>query len=85
MFFLNSIYNLLETITKYALTELYDESEIKRKLMELAVLYELDDIDEEEYAILEEKLLIRLREAREYNKMLEEDENEDDESENENE
>ena len=79
MFFLNSLYNLLEKITEYALNELYNEKEIKRKIMELAVLYELNEIDEDEYDRLEKKLLAQLREAREYNKRREEEEGEEEE------
>ena len=79
MFFLNSLYNLLEKITEYALNELYDEKEIKRKIMELAVLFELNEIDENEYDRLEKKLLAQLREAREYNKRMKEEESEEDE------
>ena len=84
MFFLNSLYNLLEKITEYAMDELYDEKEIKRKIMELAVLYELNEMDADEYENLERKLLAQLREAREYNnrrKEEEEDEEEEEDSE----
>jgi hypothetical protein len=66
MFFLNSLYGLLEKITEYALNELYDEQEIKRRIMELAVRYELNEIGEEEYDRQEKKLLAQLRAAREY-------------------
>lgn len=66
MFFLNSLYNLLEKITEYALNELYDEQEIKRRIMELAVRYELNEIGEEEYDEQEKKLLAQLKAAREY-------------------
>jgi len=81
MFFLNSLYSLLETITEYALNELFDEQEIKRKIMELTVLYELNEIGEDEYERLEKKLLAQLREAREYNlrKQREEEEEEEEE------
>ena len=68
MFFLNSLYGLLEKITEYALNELYDEKQIKKKLRELATLYELGEIDEMEYDLREKKLLKQLREAREYNR-----------------
>lgn len=77
MFFINSLFNLLEKITEYALDELYDEKEIKRKIMELAVQYELHEIDEFEYDTMEIKLLAQLREAREYHARLEEEDEED--------
>ena len=49
------------------MNELYDEQEIKRRIMELAVRYELNEIGEEEYDAMEKKLLAQLRAAREYN------------------
>lgn len=84
MFFLNSLYGLLEKITEYALNELYNEKEIKRKIMELAVLFELNEIDEAEYDRIEKILLAQLREARAYNDRMRkmeasEDEYEEDE------
>ncbi len=67
MFILKSLYDFLEKITEYALNELYDEQEIKRRIMELAVRYELNEIGEEEYDAMEQKLLAQLKAAREYN------------------
>ena len=40
--------------------ELYDEQNIKEKLMELQMKLEMEEISEEEYKIREEELLARL-------------------------
>ena len=81
MFIIDGIYKLLETVYEYAEKELYDEDTLKKKLMELHVLFELGDVDETEYDELEEKLLEQLRIAREYNaeKKREMEDDDDDE------
>lgn len=68
MFFMNTIINLMETIHDYVIKEMYDEQTIKKKIMELQVLYEIGDVGEEEYQQEEKKLLDQLRKAREYNR-----------------
>ncbi|RCX12522.1 gas vesicle protein GvpG [Anaerobacterium chartisolvens] len=79
MFIFKNLYNLVETITDYALKELYDEQALKKKLMDLALLYEMGGVNEAEFEVLEQKLLKQLRAAREYNRVQagEAEENED--------
>ncbi len=69
MFIFKNLYNLVETITDYALKELYDEQALKKKLMDLALLYEMGGVSEAEFEELEQKLLKQLRAAREYNRV----------------
>jgi hypothetical protein len=46
--------------------ELTDDSSIKQELMELHMLHELGDIDDHEYGVQEARLMLRLREVREW-------------------
>lgn len=47
---------LFERIRDYAYNEMYDVDEIKNALKENRLLYEFEEIDEEEYKKTEEKL-----------------------------
>jgi hypothetical protein len=60
----------LGQVQKVAETELTDDSEIKRELMELQLRLELDEIDEAEYKRAEDGLMQRLREVREWRERL---------------
>jgi hypothetical protein len=46
--------------------ELVDDSSIKQELMELHMRLELGDIDDSEYAAEESRLMVRLREVRDW-------------------
>jgi hypothetical protein len=59
---------LAKQIAEQAEHELYDESAVRKALMELEQRYDLDEISEEEYTQSEEALLERLRTIDEYNK-----------------
>jgi hypothetical protein len=54
-----------EKIAEQAENELYDADKIRGKLMELELLYDMDQICEEEYLEAEEALLERLKIIRE--------------------
>ncbi len=54
----------LDQVQKVVETELTDDSPIKQELMELQMLLELGDIDDEEYAQREARLMQQLREVR---------------------
>src|SRR5687767_5787657 len=54
----------LEKVQTVVETELTDDSPIKQELMELQMLLELGDIDDEEYALREARLMQQLREVR---------------------
>lgn len=54
----------LDQVQKVVETELTDDSPIKQELMELQMLLELGDIDDEEYAHREARLMQQLREVR---------------------
>lgn len=56
---------LLEKITEMAEAELTDESRIKEDLLLIQMLYETDQITEEEYQKREAELLERLTQVRE--------------------
>jgi hypothetical protein len=50
--------------------ELTDDSSVKQELMELNMRLELGDIDDEQYAAEEARLMTRLREVREWRERL---------------
>src|SRR5687767_15964952 len=54
----------LEKVQTVVETELTDDSPIKQELMELQMLVELGDIDDEEYARREARLMQQLHEVR---------------------
>lgn len=56
---------VIQQIIKRAQEELYDPHKVKRELLELQLLYEADEIGEEEYIAREAELLERLRAIRE--------------------
>jgi hypothetical protein len=56
----------LEQVQTVVETELTDDSPIKQELMELQMLLELGDIDDEEYARREARLMQQLREVRDW-------------------
>jgi len=58
---------VFKEIHKRAIAELYDESGIQKKLIELHMAYDLGEIEEQDYAELENQLIERLRLIREYN------------------
>lgn len=70
------IYKIFETIYDHAKKEYYDESKIQRRLLELNILYEDEEITEEEYKEMQDKLIERLLEIKEA-KMLEQEEEEE--------
>lgn len=55
---------IIEQIHAYVQRELYDESRLQEKLIELRMNYERQLIDQEEYRTAEQELLARLREVR---------------------
>lgn len=57
---------VIKQIIDRAQEELYDPHKVKMELLELQLLYEMDEISEEEYFAREAELLERLREIREY-------------------
>jgi hypothetical protein len=59
---------IAEQIAEQVEQELYDESAVRKKLMELEQRYDLEEISEEEYMQCEEALLERLRMIDEYNR-----------------
>ena len=61
---------IAEQIAEQAEHELYDESSVRKKLMELEQSYDLGEISEEEYSECEEALLERLRMIDEHNKAM---------------
>lgn len=52
-------------VAEQAERELYDEDAVRGQLQELELRYDLGEISEEEYLAAEERLLARLRAARE--------------------
>ncbi len=56
----------LEKVQGVVKEQLTDDSEVKSELLELQLLFELGDIDDEEYAAREAALMHRLREIREW-------------------
>ena len=56
---------ILRTIQEMAERELTDEAYIQEKLLELQLLYEMDEIGEEEYSAQEAELRARLNALRE--------------------
>ncbi|NHM26762.1 gas vesicle protein GvpG [Desulfofundulus sp. TPOSR] len=56
---------VIQQIIERAQEELYDPHKVKRELLELQLLYEVDEISEEEYIVREAELLERLRAIRE--------------------
>jgi hypothetical protein len=53
-------------VAEQAEKELYNEDAVRGKLLELELSYDLGEIDEDEYLAIEEALMERLREIREY-------------------
>lgn len=64
---------IAEQIAEQAEHEMYDESAVRKKLMELEQSYDLGEISEEEYMQCEEALLDRLRMIDAYNKAKKQD------------
>ncbi len=56
---------LAEQIRGYLDQELSDEDGVRQQLLELRLLYEMDEIEEDEYRVKEKELRARLREIRE--------------------
>ncbi len=52
---------LLEQIKELVDNELYNEGELKKSLIELEMLYEMNSIDEDEYRQLRSKIIERLK------------------------
>lgn len=65
---------IAEQIAEQADHELYDESAVRKKLMELEQSYDLGELSEEEYMECEEALLERLRTIDERNKAMKQEE-----------
>lgn len=57
---------VIKQIIDRAQEELYDPHKVKMELLELQLLYEMDEVSEDEYIAREAELLERLREIREY-------------------
>jgi len=55
---------IAEKLLEQAENEMYDESKVRAKLMEMEMLLDLGDISEETYMAAEEELLERLRDIR---------------------
>lgn len=55
---------LIRTIAERAEAELYDEGNIRKELAELEMRSEMGELSEEQYEMLEEELMVRLRESR---------------------
>jgi hypothetical protein len=64
---------IAERVAEQVDHDLYDETAVRKGLMELEQRYELEEMSEEEYALCEEALLERLRLIDEYNKARRED------------
>jgi hypothetical protein len=60
----------LNKVQQVAEKELTDDTAIKQELMELQMLFELGDIDDEEYARRERVLMEQLREVRHWREQL---------------
>ncbi len=52
---------ILEHIQEMVDKELYNESELKKKLIEIEMIYEMNNISEKEYRQLRSKIVERLR------------------------
>ncbi|GAW93972.1 gas vesicle protein GvpG [Calderihabitans maritimus] len=57
---------VIDQIIQQAQRELSDPQKIKRELLELELLYEMDEISEEEYRVKEAELLKRYRIVKEW-------------------
>jgi hypothetical protein len=53
-------------VAEQAMKELYNEDAVRGKLLELELSFDLGEISEEEYLAMEEALMERLREIRDY-------------------
>lgn len=60
----------LGQVQKVAEEQLVDDTEIKQELMELQMRLELGDIDDAQYLEGESRLMVRLREVREWRERL---------------
>jgi hypothetical protein len=62
---------LAEQVRQYLDQELSDEDGVRQQILELRLLYEMDEIEEDEYRVKEKELRARLAEIRELRARLE--------------
>jgi hypothetical protein len=63
---INGVSWIAKQLLDQAEGEIYNEGAVRGKLMELEMLFDLGEISEAEYLEAEDRLLIRIREIREY-------------------
>jgi hypothetical protein len=70
MFLIDSLVKLVETIYEHVEEEYYDEGNAMQELLKIRLIYELGELDVEDYMARERKIMERIADIREYRKRL---------------